>query len=292
MTLLLLLWACGATDPADALQAALEQVGSDPEAAAQALDGLCDAGEVDACTARASLDVGAPEAVRRAAERACEASVAAACVTRSEAAGDRWDQAACAASDADACLRVAQARPDEAARYTAQACHLGHREVCLEAAAASWRAGELARAVALADVRCVAAGAGDVACGLTTRWRAIGAQAEACRGGATEACMAACDAGMASLCDAAQPGYAAACTAGQGAACRQLALQAPSGVEAGLWRACDEVEHVDAWACLLLAERVASGAPLPSASRGDVAWLRNQACDLQLDYACVGHADW
>jgi hypothetical protein len=34
---------------------------------------------------------------------------------------------------------------------------------------------------------------------------------------------------------------------------------------------------------------VSRGGPLPAESRGDVQWLRDQACDLQLVYACAPH---
>ncbi len=58
-----------------------------------------------------------------------------------------------------------------------------------------------------------------------------------------------------------------------------------------LWRGCDESETVDAWSCWLLADRVERGRGiLPEVARGDVAWLRNQACDLQLAFACAPRA--
>ena len=69
--------------------------------------------------------------------------------------------------------------------------------------------------------------------------------------------------------------------------CRALALQLPPAERPEvLWRGCTADDGVS---CLFLAELVAGGAPLPKASRGDVAWLRAQACDLQLNYACASH---
>lgn len=53
-----------------------------------------------------------------------------------------------------------------------------------------------------------------------------------------------------------------------------------------LWSGCAKD---NAWDCLRLAEHVQSGGPLPSSARGGPAWLRDQACDLQLVYACAPH---
>jgi hypothetical protein len=73
-----------------------------------------------------------------------------------------------------------------------------------------------------------------------------------------------------------------------GRACRALSWQLPAEQRPDvLWRGCDAN---DPGSCLLLAELVADGAPLPKAARGDVRWLRDQACDLQLAYACAAHA--
>ena len=71
----------------------------------------------------------------------------------------------------------------------------------------------------------------------------------------------------------------------------KVELSWPSGsaeaVSAELWASCDAD---DPWGCLRLAEHVSRGGPLPEKARGDATWLRNQACDLQLVYACAPHA--
>lgn len=61
---------------------------------------------------------------------------------------------------------------------------------------------------------------------------------------------------------------------------------APEAISAELWAAC-AVD--DPWGCLRLAEHVSNGGPLPEQARGDATWLRGQACDLQLVYACAPH---
>lgn len=62
----------------------------------------------------------------------------------------------------------------------------------------------------------------------------------------------------------------------------------PEAVSAALWASC---AADDPWGCLRLASHVTNGGPLPKEARGDATWLRNQACDLQLVYACAPH-DW
>ncbi|MEQ1564228.1 MAG: hypothetical protein ABMA64_01230 [Myxococcota bacterium] len=54
---------------------------------------------------------------------------------------------------------------------------------------------------------------------------------------------------------------------------------------AALWAKCDAD---DGLACLHLAQVVAAGAPLPEGAK-PVEWLRSQACDLQVVYACAPH---
>ncbi len=81
--------------------------------------------------------------------------------------------------------------------------------------------------------------------------------------------------------------FRAACARKEGAACRALAHQLPAAERPEVaWAGC---AANDGLSCLLLAELVAGGAPLPKTSRGDVAWLREQACDLQVSYACAPH---
>jgi len=282
--------ACSGGDEVEPLEAArqLVEAGEEVEAAA-ALEPLCEAGDVDACALRAELSVGPDEVRLGAAERACEASLSVACLLRSEAPGDRWDQAACEAGDGPACQRAAEGAVEDRSRgrWAGQACHLGVVEACLPAAVEAWRQGQGGRAVSLASVRC-AARDGDVACAVADGWKQAQAGAQRCDDGDASACVDACEAGM----TCASEVLATACEAGDGRACRLVALGGSSEAEELLWRACDEVDAVDPWACLILADRVAAGAPLPAGARGGVAWLRTQACDLQLDYGCPSHAGW
>jgi hypothetical protein len=292
----LLLWlGCAPAPPAERLEQAREQVSSgEVSQGAAALWALCEEGLVEACAARAAVDEGPAEEVARAAERACEASVAAACVVRSSTPGDRWDQAACASGDGRACERAADASSDpaERQRFDAQACHLQRSARCLPAAVHAWRAQQGTRAIALAERACADSEGPPGGCGFVSGWRDALEAERRCGTGDEQGCRQACAAGIEGMCDRALPTLRRACGDGDGAACRLGALLGGDGVEEALWRACDEVARVDPWACLLLADRVEAGAPLPSAARGDVPWLRNQACDLQLDYGCASHEGW
>lgn len=111
---------------------------------------------------------------------------------------------------------------------------------------------------------------------------AEGACAERCAGHPEDpACPGAVE-GLRTTCDLPKKDPGA-----DGRACRALAWQLPQDERPDvLWRGCDAN---DGWSCLLLAEVVVRGAPMPAASRGDVRWLRDQACDLQVWYACATH---
>jgi hypothetical protein len=95
-------------------------------------------------------------------------------------------------------------------------------------------------------------------------------------------------------CEAAKAPAEAACAAGEARACT---VRAEAGVVTGedddavnrwLWTGCDTVDPL---ACLRLADRLERGlGARPAKARGGIAWLRNQGCDLQLDYACAPHA--
>jgi hypothetical protein len=119
----------------------------------------------------------------------------------------------------------------------------------------------------------------------------VAATPEGCAGAA---CVARCtDHPADAACAGAVESFRATCALppkGKGAdgrACRALAHQLPPEARPEvLWRGCDANDGVS---CLFLAELVEDGAPLPKASRGDVAWLREQACDLQVNYACASH---
>ncbi len=170
---------------------------------------------------------------------------------------------------------------------------------CLAQADEARRAGDLERAAALYDARCEAR-PGDVACTLAERVREQEGLATACAGGTSSACQELCTRSRdAAPCTTAAAAWEAECAEGSGAAClrRAEALDA-AGADAQqvnelLWVACDDTDPVEPWACLRLADRVERGVgALPKAARGDVAWLRNQACDLQLDYACAPHRGW
>jgi hypothetical protein len=182
-----------------------------------------------------------------------------------------WNERACEGERAAACARRSES-PDDAFRE--RACGLGDGASCA------------ARAATLAG---------------SAREALLG---RACEAGHAGSCLPAADAALA----AGDPGraaalYAVGCRADPDSAACLLAERASRGepeeappwpegdaaaVSEALWARC--AEH-DAWGCLQLAEQVERhGGPLPAASRGDAAWLRNQACDLQLVYACAPHA--
>lgn len=170
---------------------------------------------------------------------------------------------------------------------------------CLPEALAAWQAGDPALAEVLLAARCQAL-PGDVACTLAGLAREQPALSEGCADGQIERCQVLCTRTReAAACTAAAEGWRDACEAGHGPSClkRAEALQVsgaePQIVNELLWVACDETDPVEPWACVRLADRVEAGhGRLPKTARGDVGWLRNQACDLQLDYACAPHRGW
>lgn len=89
--------------------------------------------------------------------------------------------------------------------------------------------------------------------------------------------------------------WSAGCDAGDPRCCGALpttevrpADPDPDAVNAALWARCDAD---DAWGCLTLAHRLGRSLGA-NPSPKDLAWIRNQVCDLQLDYGCAPHADW
>jgi len=283
--------ACGPSTPDEWLAEGRSRLeAGDEEAAAAAFDEACRGGSVDGCSLRWPLTVGSVDAVRFAMERSCEGADAAACAARAETAGDHYDRRACELGSGPACLRSADQASDEPSRrrFLAAACHAGATRGCLPASDAARRAGDRVMAAALLDARCALQGPTDVACALALAVREELTDERACEQGAQPGCRDACASGSTTGCRAAAPLLREACDGGDGAACRLLARTLPEGeVPQVLWKGCDEVGEVDPWSCLALADVVEAGAPLPSAARGDVAWLRNQGCDLQLDFACA-----
>ncbi len=260
----------------------------------------CDGGVIEGCQAGGALqgiDRASADALNA---RACEGGRAAACRLRAESVGDPWWVSACELGDGEACADLAALRPEaEAAALQIKACEGGHPPSCLIAARRALAAGDAATAKALYATRCEAL-PDDIACTLAQHTEDRGALARACGQRDLEACHRLCaQAPSASVCAASAEALASACSAGDGAACRARAEALNSAgqdadeVNRILWRACDDSEPVDPWACLRLAERVERGlGSLPREARGDVSWLRDQACDLQLAYACAPHAGW
>lgn len=157
-------------------------------------------------------------------------------------------------------------------------CATGDRATCaqLRARADADRAVAPERAAERYAALCAVAPA-DVACLLAPRVRGYADPRAACAGlRAPAACAAAPLDGD-----------------GEGLRIRAVAMLAGalpgSAADAAvlLWRSCEDHHH--GAACLALAELGARGEPLPPGTRGDVAWLRDQACDLQLAYACAPH---
>jgi hypothetical protein len=274
--------------------AAAAVAASDVAQAAVHLDAACTAGHIPGCVQLAMLE-GAEQALRTsAAELACDAGEADGCLARAQSPDDRWTTAACDAGRGSACLAAAAVTTDPRtkARLLAQACHGAELAACLPAADA-WRAlGDATRSAALAAFRCSAGQQN--ACALSDAIRDEAARSQACAAGDVGACEEACLRGQLDACEEAREALQGLCEGRNGVACTRLGqLQLRSSDvdvrrEAGatLWRACDAV---DPWACWLLADWADAGNPLPPAARGDAAWLRDQACDLQLDYACAPH---
>lgn len=270
------------------------------ESALRHFEAACDGGVIEGCQAGGALqgiDRARADSLNA---RACEGGRAAACRLRAEAAGDLWWVAACEHGDGEACAQVAVLRPEaEAAQLQIKACERLHAPSCLPAAARALSEGDAEAARALYAARC-ALDPVDISCVLAQRVVAQGTLARSCGQRELEACHALCaQAPSASVCAASAEALADACDAGDGPACRARAEALNSAgqdadeVNRILWRACDDSEPVDPWACLRLADRVEQGqGRLPTEARGDVPWLRNQACDLQLAYACAPHAGW
>jgi len=279
------LLACGPSTPEE-----FEAYGDEAVAVedrSEAYEAACEGGRITACLALAGLE-GAPEEARRsAAETACEAGEADGCLLRTEAPGDRWGVKACEGGRGSACLAAAGvATVDrDRARLLGQACHQAEIQACMPAALA-WRdLGERGRSAALFGVACQGGRKG--ACWLRDRMKEEAARSEACEAGDRPACEALCIRDGVACVDVVEA-LEASCQAGHAVACTRRGLVASDQAEddAGdwLWMGCD---GVDPWACVLLADRMAEGMPRPKKARGDVGWLRNQACDLQLDYGCA-----
>lgn len=204
---------------------------------------------------------------------ACEAGLAEACAAAGalpldDPRKEAWDERACEGSILAACLRRTRAPDDPFAR---RACDLGDAPACGALAAAT---GEPS------------------------------AHRKACLGGHLPSCLPAGDAARkeGDLAAAAEL-YGARCAKEPGSVPCLLAERAgapspvgeipwpegdPAAISERLWSGC---AANDAWDCLRLAEHVErQGGPLPKSARGGPAWLRDQACDLQLVYACAPHA--
>lgn len=155
------------------------------------------------------------------------------------------------ACDAGALASCLRRSSDPGDRFRAAACKLGDRASCLPAGDAARARGDRAVAAELYGVRC-AADPQDTACVLAKRMT--------------------------------EPPPAA------------LPTGSPDEITAALWARCDAD---DGPACLELSEHVLGGGPLPPDPRKAakspwdpptaVAWLRGQACDLQVTYACAFH---
>jgi hypothetical protein len=204
-------------------------------------------------------------------DAACEAGLLPAC----DAAGALpiddpreagWNERACEGGIAAACVRRSQA-PDDT--FTRRACELGDADAC-GALAQATRDPAVLQQACLAGHRTSCLPAGDAA-------REAGDTAKA-----AELYEVRC----------AHDPEDTACLLAQ-----RMREQSPAGdlpwpegdqaaVSEALWAGCAKNE---AWDCVRLAEHVEGGGPLPEKARGDATWLRDQACDLQLVYACAPH---
>ncbi len=283
---LCLLWiACGPSTPEEMESWADDHV--EVEARAEAYGEACDQGRISSCLKLAGLEGAAPELRRKAAEVACEAGEGDGCLLRSEAPGDRWSVMACDAGRGSACLEAATVATSSAdrARLLAQACHQAELGACLPAALAWRRRGDRRRSAALYGVACE--GGNEGACWLRERMQEEAVRAETCAADTPEACLELClEDGVS--CETLVAELESACGKGEAVACTRRGLLAADDGDADagdwLWKGCD---RFDPWACILLADRMATGMERPSKARGDEGWLRNQACDLQLDYGCA-----
>lgn len=174
-------------------------------------------------------------------------------------------------------------------------CATGDAPSCLKLGDEHRAAGALEEAGATYARGC-AARPGDVTCGLAALVERTLEASRACGASEASGCAEACAGGQASACRAAElqtaceDGHPEACTLLGTVAHRGVVEMEPDAANVWLWRGCGG--H-DPWGCMRLAEAVEAGrGALPERSRGDVAWLRNQACDLQLDYACAPHTRW
>jgi hypothetical protein len=212
-----------------------------------------------------------PAAAAEDLHRACEGGLVPAC----DAAGalpiddprePSWNERACEGGIAAACLRRSQAPDDTFAR---RACELEDADACGALAHATQDAALLQKAC-LAGHRASCLPAADAARGAGDRQKAAELYDVRCAHDPDDtSCLLA-----QRMREQAPPGDLA-WPEGDLAAVSEL-----------LWEGCARNE---AWDCLRLAEHVDGGGPLPEKARGDAAWLRDQACDLQLAYACAPH---
>lgn len=277
--------ACGPSTPAE-LEAHADSIEPIEERSAAYLE-ACEGGRITACLKAVELEGVADDARRKAAEIACEAGEGDGCLARSESPDDRWTAKGCEAGRGSACLAAAEVatEPRARARLLAQACHQAELSACVPAALAWRELGERGRSAALFGVACE--GGANGTCWLAERMQQEAGRAEACAGGDAPACESLCLVDGLD-CEEVTAGLETRCGDGDAVACTRRGLVASDDGDPGagdwLWRGCD---LVDPWACILLADRMAAGMARPAKARGDVGWLRNQACDLQLDYGCA-----
>ena len=212
---------------------------------------------------------------------------------------------ACALGDADSCWQAGweaaygRSKSDEGAVRIdfERGCRAGHALSCLAAADRLREDGDFAGAVMLYGQAC--AGHHEVGCDLSAHTRRLSESVAACTAGDIAACQWSCPrVSDDAICALALPATVDACDNRGGEACTLLGYiyGAGRGVEADpdranalLWLGCD---LDDPRACLRLEDNLSRrrGAP-PSGSRA-IPWLRNQVCDLQMDYGCAPHRFW
>ena len=252
---------CG-PKPDEQLSRGLSLADTDPAAAAAELGPACDAGLWEACAAAGALELSGDPRTAAWNEIACEHSLREACVRRSERPDDAFRVKACTLGHAESCAIAAGAAADPAQRraWLAEACGGGHVPSCLPAGDAALAAGDAAAGARLYQRACDGAPTGEHGGGGEGPHR--NEHSTACT--------------LAARVASASPDGEIPWPDGD-----------PAAVSEALWARC---AADDAWGCLQLAEHVErGGGPLPAKSRGDAAWLRSQACDLQLQYACAPH---
>ena len=214
-----------------------------------------------------------------------------------EAARPALEARVCALGNSDVCWSLGTRRmwddhdSDAALAAWDLGCSAGHAPSCLAVGDLFRAHQDLTGAIQRFELACQASSAAGCASQEVAETRRTASAS--CAETGQLSCVEACDpmAKGGATCDRALELQREACAHGEAQACTWAGRALSQGwveetdivaAQDLLWRGCD---LDDAWGCLQLVTNIESGLG-QNPSPKDLAWLRNQVCDLQLDYGC------